>query len=123
MTYGAFVSYQDDDFPAIMDVTGRPVGSNSIFVSWTVESSMCYMLEDISVSCSSVVVTSEVVVASEGGGMSRLVTGLLADTEYSCGVSGVLTEAGQLEAPRIREPVAVTVSTNTLPGGMWLGFK
>jgi hypothetical protein len=109
VVYGPFVSYQDGEFPDVQ-VAGRPVGSDRIRVSWTVQSSPCYVLEDVGISCNSMMVPLE------GNGTSQLVSRLEPDTEYNCTVSGVFTENGELR--RIREMASFVGVTNTLPSGM-----
>ena len=102
--YGPFVSYPDNDLP-LVTVAGHSVGREAIRVSWSIENSTCYMFDSISVSCGSVV-------ASDGAGNSRRVTGLEPNTEYDCSVSGVWTENSKLMVgTNIEVTTVVTVRT------------
>lgn len=106
-TFGTFLSYQDDSIPTV-NVSGLPRGSDSIDLSWSVSSSACYAFGNVSVSCNS---ANPVMVGA--GETSRSVTGLQADTGYTCVVSGVFTEV--VESPVVREVVAASARANTFP--------
>ena len=104
--HGPFVSYPEGDLP-VVTVAAHPAGPDAIRVSWSLGNSTCFVLDSISVSCGSLT-------ASEGEGNSRLVTGLLPDTEYSCSVSGVLTEKNKFMADTSIEVMAeVTIRAIT----------
>ena len=109
--YGPFFSYQDSDFPTVLEGEGHPLRSDAVRLSWRVEGSTCFMFDAVSVSCGSIV-------ASEGEGNSRLVTGLEPDTRYNCRVYGAVTENNTLvDDPRIWRVAAFTIRVSTPPRG------
>lgn len=114
--YGEFISYESTLSSSIGDLVASPTGMDSIGFTWSLEGGSCYKYNSIAVSCEQETNagTAPVVASPPGGvGTSSQVTGLEADTRYSCTVSGVFTESGG--TGRIQEMSQATVSTFTFP--------
>ena len=107
VAYGPYISYA---LPTITGHTAR-LNNDTVRVTWSVENIMCFMFNEVSINC------GEDIKDIEDEEMSLLVTGLDPDTEYTCYLAGVVTEASQVA--RIREVVVVNV---TIPrAGMCVG--
>ena len=108
VAYGPY--YTSYALPTITGHTAR-LYYDTVRVTWSVENFTCFMFDEVSMNC------GEDIEDIEDEEMSLLVTGLDPDTEYTCYLSGVVTEASQVA--RIREMVVVTV---TIPrAGMCIG--
>ena len=112
MAYGPYISYA---LPTITGHTAR-LNNNTVRVTWSVENITCFMFDEVSINCGEDI-EEDTEEDMEDEEMSLLVTGLDPDTEYTCSMSGVLTQV--VDNPRIREVVVVTV---TIPrAGMCVG--
>ena len=123
---GPYISYQDADSSEISDVSGRPVGSGSISVSWSIVGSMCYEYTNVSISCLLINDSTPVVVSVDGEGVANMqrggvvtVSGLMADSRYDCHVLGRFSEAGGGGgvARIVEERRSEVVRTFTFPNG------